>query len=272
MSPGNHFHELNRSAVFENTRGNSPSYPLHVGAVDEREEGERLRSCYSLFHGPKHYVHGRNTHIFSRPSSHRLLCGTNEFAEYLTGQREPLHASRWSSETNAQYKGKHMFRASSAPGNGRNLLISQMKNQDSIFGRTERQFDLKFEDWHPHSDGMISTKRYGDMYQTSYSFQHRPFTRQEQLAGSSRERPPHLPWLDQPNSQKEAIQVPNGVDVQRMYPTEAQVATLPHYLDPKVKLGRSEIQESFSDPSHSQHYYTPAPKMLKSHLEPSYLN
>ncbi len=35
----------------------------------------------------------------SKPSSLRLLAGTNEYAEDLTGQREPLNASQWRSET-----------------------------------------------------------------------------------------------------------------------------------------------------------------------------
>jgi hypothetical protein len=35
----------------------------------------------------------------SKPSSYRLLAGTNEYAEDLTGQRMPLNASQWRSET-----------------------------------------------------------------------------------------------------------------------------------------------------------------------------
>ena len=37
--------------------------------------------------------------ISSKASSYRLLAGTNEFAEDLTGQRMPLNASQWKSET-----------------------------------------------------------------------------------------------------------------------------------------------------------------------------
>ena len=37
--------------------------------------------------------------IFSHPRSMRLLAGTNEYAEDLTGQRAPMNASQWRSET-----------------------------------------------------------------------------------------------------------------------------------------------------------------------------
>ena len=37
--------------------------------------------------------------IASKASSYRLLAGTNEYAEDLTGQRMPLNASQWKSET-----------------------------------------------------------------------------------------------------------------------------------------------------------------------------
>ena len=37
--------------------------------------------------------------IASKASSYRLLAGTNEFAEDLTGQRMALNASQWKSET-----------------------------------------------------------------------------------------------------------------------------------------------------------------------------
>ena len=37
--------------------------------------------------------------IAPKASSYRLLAGTNEFAEDLTGQRMALNASQWKSET-----------------------------------------------------------------------------------------------------------------------------------------------------------------------------
>ena len=47
------------------------------------------------------YIHTMNTglDIFSHPRSMRLLAGTNEYAEDLTGQRAPMNASQWRSET-----------------------------------------------------------------------------------------------------------------------------------------------------------------------------
>ena len=41
--------------------------------------------------------------ISSKASSYRLLAGTNEFAEDLTGQRMPLNASQWKSETKVRF-------------------------------------------------------------------------------------------------------------------------------------------------------------------------
>lgn len=63
------------------------------------EDAERLRSSYSLFHNRKTGLHDRNREVASKPSSYRLLAGTNEFAEDLTGQRQPLNAWNWTSET-----------------------------------------------------------------------------------------------------------------------------------------------------------------------------
>jgi hypothetical protein len=91
--------ELNRGAVFHDVTGALPSYPLHKGAYNRCEESERLRTTYTVQHGPKVVLHDRRTEIASRPSSLRLLSGTNEFAEDLTGQRLPLNASTWKSET-----------------------------------------------------------------------------------------------------------------------------------------------------------------------------
>ena len=90
--------DLNRGAIFEDTSGVRPSQPLHVGAYSRSEERERLRSCYSLFHNFKPQMNTK-LDIMSHPRSLRLLAGTNEYAEDLTGQREPLNASRWRSET-----------------------------------------------------------------------------------------------------------------------------------------------------------------------------
>ena len=58
-----------------------------------------MRSTYTKQHGPKISLHDRRKEIASKPSSLKLLNGTNEFAEDLTGQRLPLNADKWKSET-----------------------------------------------------------------------------------------------------------------------------------------------------------------------------
>ena len=97
-TPGSCPMDLNRGAIFEDTSGVRPSAPLHVGAYSRADEREKLRSCYSLFHNFKPQMNTK-LDIFSHPRSMRLLAGTNEYAEDLTGQREPMNASRWASET-----------------------------------------------------------------------------------------------------------------------------------------------------------------------------
>ena len=90
--------DLNRGAIFEDTSGVRPSMPIHVGAFSRAEEREHLRSSYSLFHNFKPQMNTK-LDIVSHPRSMRLLSGTNEYAEDLTGQRAPLNASQWRSET-----------------------------------------------------------------------------------------------------------------------------------------------------------------------------
>ena len=119
--------------------GVRPSQPIHVGAWCRSEERERLQTSYNNFHNFKLVMHDRrkgddaghhfciypifytkitlakhdylicysfhiSIDISSKPSSYRLLAGTNEFAEDLTGQRMPLNASQWKSETGVSNK------------------------------------------------------------------------------------------------------------------------------------------------------------------------
>ena len=65
-----------------------------------------------------------------------LLCGTNEDAEDLTGQRAPLASSRWRSEVQAQYVGRQAGRPTSAPAFNPRLL-SLMDNQEPVFHHTK---------------------------------------------------------------------------------------------------------------------------------------
>ena len=57
---------------------------------------ERLKTSYSLQHGYKNTSQGsRWGDRRVKPSSRGLMCGTNEDAEDLTGQRAPVASSRW---------------------------------------------------------------------------------------------------------------------------------------------------------------------------------
>ena len=87
--------DLNKGAILEDTSGVPHSHPIHVGAYSRADERERLISCYSIFHNYKKVP----KNVMAHPRSMRLLAGTNEYAEDLTGQREPLNASLWRSET-----------------------------------------------------------------------------------------------------------------------------------------------------------------------------
>ena len=95
--------DLNQGAVFEDTSGVPHSQPMHVGAYSRAEERDRLHSCYSLFHNYKKVP----KNVMAHPRSLRLLAGTNEYAEDLTGQREPLNASGWRSETKVGHRGSY---------------------------------------------------------------------------------------------------------------------------------------------------------------------
>ncbi len=57
----------------------------------------------------------------------------------------------------------------------------------------------------------------------------------------------------------------------RLYPNDAQLATLPHYVDPKVRTGRSEVQESFSDPYRAPQFYFEEPNRLGAKPAPKHL-
>ena len=61
-----------------------------------------------------------------------------------------------------------------------------------------------------------------------------------------------------------------------LHPTEAQIATLPHYCDPLLKLGRSENQVVYGNPSNAKDFYFEEPnkvrKPMAQHLERSFIN
>ena len=59
-------------------------------------------------------------------------------------------------------------------------------------------------------------------------------------------------------------------------PNEAQVATLPHYTDPQLLLGKTENQMSYNDPYRAPDFYFEEPNTTKKpvvqHLERSFIN
>jgi hypothetical protein len=61
-----------------------------------------------------------------------------------------------------------------------------------------------------------------------------------------------------------------------LHPTEAQIATLPHYCDPLLKLGRSENQVVYGNPSNAKDFYFEEPNIVRKpmaqHLERSFIN
>ncbi len=74
-----------------------------------------------------------------------------------------------------------MFRPSTAPTVQR--LISQMNNDEPLFTLTRRRVadDVALGVLNPHQGIPPSRFRERDMYQTTYSFIHRPFARDEQV-------------------------------------------------------------------------------------------
>ena len=108
---------------------------------------------------------------------------------------------------------------------------------------------------------------------------HRPFARAEQQGNPFwvRERKTR-PWLQEPVTDfKLQVRDPVAASDNKIYPNDAQLATLPHYVDPTVRLGRSEVQESFKDPYKAPQFYFEEPNKLGSkptsvHLLKTFVN
>eukprot|EP00094_Tigriopus_californicus_P001802 TCALIF_01741-PA protein Name:"Similar to Troponin C, isoform 1 (Balanus nubilus)" AED:0.22 eAED:0.24 QI:0/0.33/0.5/1/1/1/4/0/279 len=101
-----------------------------------------------------------------------------------------------------------------------------------------------------------------DNYQTTYHKDHRSFSRDEQLAATfwSHERV-QRPWLQlnpaitTGTNFKLQHREPTLKDENRIHPTEAQLSTLPHYLQPLLSLEKSEIQTSYQNPFRAPTFY-----------------
>ena len=64
---------------------------------------------------------------------------------------------------------------------------------------------------------------------------------------------------------------PSCVADNRVYPNDAQLATLPHYVDPGVRVGRSEVQTAFTDPYKAKDFYFEEPNKLGARPPPKHL-
>ena len=113
-----------------------------------------------------------------------------------------------------------------------------------------------------------------------FSFNHRPFAGAErQEASHWNNRPDKLPWLQDPTTEyKLQCREPaaQSLGASGLHPTEAQIATLPHYCDPLLKLGRSENQVVYGNPSNAKDFYFEEPNIVRKpmaqHLERSFIN
>ena len=92
--------------------------------------------------------------------------------------------ARWKSEFKEQYKGRLGGRPSSAPDFNPRLL-SLMDNQEPVFHHTKSYASRshQMQELYPFKEGVVSNLRDLDCFQTTYSFNHRPFNRAEQLCG-----------------------------------------------------------------------------------------
>ncbi|XP_059095859.1 uncharacterized protein LOC131890521 [Tigriopus californicus] len=248
---------MNVSAVFNDTKDPVPSGRLWSGSFDTSGAENPHLSSYAHYHGPKVVYHDRRSEIASRPSSLRLLSGTNDRAWDLTGSTLPYHREAWNSETKASYDGRmHQRHVPSAI----HRVISNMDNQEAIFGKTNRQ--LKFRDVNDNQHLALSAFQDRDNYQTTYHKDHRSFSRDEQLAATfwSHERV-QRPWLQlnpaitTGTNFKLQHREPTLKDENRIHPTEAQLSTLPHYLQPLLSLEKSEIQTSYQNPFRAPTFY-----------------
>ena len=88
--------EMNPRAIYHHTGCVGPSRPLHMGHPTHGQEMDRLQTSYGMFHGHENTckISGCWGDKKVKPSSKRLLGGTNEDAEDLTGQRAPVSSNR----------------------------------------------------------------------------------------------------------------------------------------------------------------------------------
>ena len=93
---------------------------------------------------------------------------------------------------------------------------------------------------------MSNQQRTIPIFTSIFSFNHRPFAGAEMQAASHwNNRPDKLPWLQDPTTHfKLQCRQPTEAADQRLHPTEAQIATLPHYT------GKFSSLTTFEDTNH----------------------
>lgn len=265
--------EMNRKAIYHHTGKVSASRPLHMGRPTHGQERERLKTSYSTQHDLKITKRGScHGDKKVKASSLGLLCGTNEDAEDLTGQRAPVASSRWLSEQQSRYTGHLGLRPTSAP-NFNPRLISLMDNQEPVFTHTKAYATRghQMQELYPFKPGVTSQLKDLDQFQTTNMFYHGPFTRTEQLSGPfwAKEKRTR-PWLQAPITDFK-LQCREVSREAQVHPSEAALATLPHYLHPSLPMERSEVQAQYRNPYQSREFYHSEPtsvsKQVVQHLK-----
>ena len=104
------------------------------------------------------------------------------------------------------------------------------------------------QELYPFKEGVASSLQDQDVYQSTYSFNHRPFNRAEQVCGPfwSKEKRSR-PWLESPKTNFN-LQCREISREAQLHPSEAALATLPHYLHPGTPMERSEVQAQYRNP------------------------
>ena len=88
--------KMNTESIYQHTGSIRSSNPLHLGTcMNYSQELDRLTSSYNKEHGPENISRGNYLRErWVKPSSRRLLGGTVEDAEDLTGQRTVASSDR----------------------------------------------------------------------------------------------------------------------------------------------------------------------------------
>ena len=125
-----------------------------------------------------------------------------------------------------------------------------MDHQEPVFHHTKSYASRthQMQELYPFKEGVVSSLQDLDVYQSTYSYNHRPFNRAEQVCGPfwSKEKRSR-PWLESPKTNFN-LQCREISREAQLHPSEAALATLPHYLHPGTPMERSEVQAQYRNP------------------------